>query len=101
MLEAIALCERIAGRELDWTLADDNRIGDHRWWISDLEPFKRDYPDWDIRYGVEQILVEIHDQNIELWTAAPRRFVSRSARAARPRSCSTATASSPSPCPTR
>src|SRR4051794_7593170 len=35
MLEAIALCERIAGRELQWTLSDDNRIGDHRWWISD------------------------------------------------------------------
>ncbi len=70
MLEAITACERIAGRELEWTLADDNRIGDHRWWISDLEPFKHDYPDWDIRYGVEQILVEIHDQNVELWTAA-------------------------------
>jgi CDP-paratose 2-epimerase len=70
MLEAIEACERIAGRELDWTLADDNRIGDHRWWISDLEPFKRDYPDWDIRYGVEEILVEIRDQNVELWTAA-------------------------------
>jgi CDP-paratose 2-epimerase len=70
MLEAIAACERIAGRQLDWTLAEDNRIGDHRWWISDLEPFKRDYSDWDIRYGVEEILVEIHNQNVELWTAA-------------------------------
>ncbi len=36
MLEAIEMCERIAGRELDWTLSDENRIGDHRWWISDL-----------------------------------------------------------------
>jgi CDP-paratose 2-epimerase len=71
MLEAIAACERVAGRELDWTLADDNRIGDHRWWISDLEPFKRDYPEWDIRYGIDEILAEIHDQNVELWTAAP------------------------------
>jgi CDP-paratose 2-epimerase len=70
MLEAIAACERIAQRELDWTLADDNRIGDHRWWISDLDPFKRDYPGWDIRYGVNEILVEIYDQNVELWTAA-------------------------------
>ncbi|HWE34473.1 MAG TPA: SDR family NAD(P)-dependent oxidoreductase [Solirubrobacteraceae bacterium] len=70
MLEAIAACERIAGRELDWTLADDNRIGDHRWWISDLEPFKQDYPGWDIRYGIDEILTEIHDQNVELWTAA-------------------------------
>jgi CDP-paratose 2-epimerase len=70
MLEAITACERIAGRELDWTLADDNRIGDHRWWISDLEPFKRDYPQWDIRYGIDEILTEIHDQNLELWTTS-------------------------------
>jgi CDP-paratose 2-epimerase len=69
MIEAIAACERIAGRELDWTLGEDNRIGDHRWWISDLEPFKRDYPQWDIRYGVDEILSEIHDHNVEHWTA--------------------------------
>src|SRR5205085_10478931 len=47
MLEAIKLCEEIAGRELDWQLSDQHRIGDHRWWISDLEPFRRDYPEWD------------------------------------------------------
>jgi CDP-paratose 2-epimerase len=69
MLEAIADCERIAGRELDWTLSDQNRIGDHRWWISDLEEFKRDYPDWSLRYDVQAILREIHDANAERWTA--------------------------------
>ncbi len=69
VLEAIASCERIAGRPLDCTMGDENRIGDHRWWISDLEPFKRDYPEWDVSYGIEEILVEIHDRNVELWTA--------------------------------
>jgi CDP-paratose 2-epimerase len=67
MLEAIAECERITGRSMDWELADDNRIGDHRWWISDLDPFKRDYPDWSIRYDVPAILQQIHDQNVEAW----------------------------------
>ncbi len=70
MLEAIVACERIAGRALDWSLAEDNRIGDHRWWISDLEPFRADYPDWDITYGIDDILVEIHDHNVETWSAA-------------------------------
>jgi CDP-paratose 2-epimerase len=70
MLEAIELCEQIAGRELDWSLSDDNRIGDHRWWISDLDPFRRDYPDWDITYDIETVLREIHDHNAELWLAA-------------------------------
>ena len=36
MLEAIELCQEITGRELDWSLGEENRIGDHRWWISDL-----------------------------------------------------------------
>ncbi|HSZ14047.1 MAG TPA: NAD-dependent epimerase/dehydratase family protein [Solirubrobacteraceae bacterium] len=70
MLEAIALCEQIAGRELAWSLAEENRIGDHRWWISDLEPFKRDYPGWDIRCDVGDILREIHDCNVERWAAS-------------------------------
>ena len=70
MLEAIAACERIAGRELDWSLADDNRIGDHRWWVSDLDPFRRDYPEWELRYGIDEILTEIRDHNLELWTAS-------------------------------
>jgi CDP-paratose 2-epimerase len=70
MLEAIEACERIAGRELEWELVDENRIGDHRWWISDLGEFRADYPDWELRYGIEEILREIHQQNVERWTAA-------------------------------
>ena len=52
MIEAIALCESISGRKLEWTLSDRNRIGDHRWWISDLSPFRSDYPDWNITYDI-------------------------------------------------
>jgi CDP-paratose 2-epimerase len=70
MLEAIELCERIAGRRLEWQLGEENRMGDHRWWISDLRPFRADYPGWELRYDVEAILSEIHDANVERWTAA-------------------------------
>jgi CDP-paratose 2-epimerase len=70
MLEAIELCEEIAGRRLDWTLSDEARIGDHRWWISDLEAFQRDHPGWRLRYGVRDILREIHDANVEHWSVA-------------------------------
>lgn len=70
MLEAIEMCEAIASRELQWELSHQARIGDHRWWISDLEPFRRDYPEWGITYDVEAVLREIHDQNAELWLAA-------------------------------
>ncbi|MGO9753232.1 MAG: NAD-dependent epimerase/dehydratase family protein [Solirubrobacteraceae bacterium] len=69
MREAITLCEAIAQRKLDWQLSEENRIGDHRWWISDLDPFRRDYPGWDITYDIETVLQEIHHGNLELWTA--------------------------------
>jgi CDP-paratose 2-epimerase len=70
MLEAISACERIAGRSLDWSLSPEPRIGDHRWWVSDLNEFRTDYPDWQPTYGIEEILREIHEANIEQWTAA-------------------------------
>lgn len=69
MLEAIVACERISGRELDWSLSEENRIGDHRWWISDLAQFRADYPDWEPRYGIEEIVTEIIEQNAERWSA--------------------------------
>ncbi|CAB4944123.1 unannotated protein [freshwater metagenome] len=68
MLEAIALCEEIAGRELDWTLSDEARIGDHRWWISDLRELRADYPAWGPVRDVPAILREIHDANVASWT---------------------------------
>jgi len=67
MLEAIELAEEIAARELEWTYLDENRIGDHMWWIGDLTAFRRDYPDWELRYDVEGILREIHESNVERW----------------------------------
>ena len=70
MLEAIAACERIAGRELDWTLSDEARMGDHRWWISDLSRLQaRLSRTGSSQYDLETTLREIHDANVERWTA--------------------------------
>ncbi len=69
VLEAIEACERISGRKLDWTLSDDARIGDHIWWISDLDEFRADFPDWSPTYDIDGILREIHDRNAERWMA--------------------------------
>ena len=70
MIEAIAVCEEISGRELEWQLGPEPRIGDHRWWISDLSEFQRDYPDWRLEFGIEEILQQIHDRNVEAWNVA-------------------------------
>jgi len=60
MLEAINLCEEISGRRLDWKYEENNRIGDHIWWISDVRKFQGHYPEWKFRYGQREILEEIH-----------------------------------------
>jgi len=61
MLEAINLCEEISGKRLTWKYEEDNRIGDHIWWISDVRKFQAHYPDWKFRYGLREILEEIYD----------------------------------------
>ncbi len=60
MLEAIKLCEEISGKKLEWTYKEDNRIGDHIWWISDVAKFQSHYPDWKYKYDLRGILKEIH-----------------------------------------
>lgn len=60
MLEAIQLCEEISGRKLSWSYEENNRIGDHIWWISDVRKFQSHYPQWQFRYGLKEILEEIY-----------------------------------------
>ncbi|ARJ67042.1 NAD-dependent epimerase [Magnetospirillum sp. ME-1] len=65
MLEAIAMCEELTGRPMNWTYSDTNRVGDHIWWISSVERFKADYPGWNFTYDIRRILAEIHDAMAE------------------------------------
>jgi CDP-paratose 2-epimerase len=59
MLEAIRMAEDLCGRELNYTLSDEARSGDHIWWISDVRRFRRDYPEWEYRYDMRKIMEEI------------------------------------------
>ena len=34
------------------------------------DEFRRDYPGWDLTYGVEEILREIFEHNVESWSVA-------------------------------
>ncbi|HEY4438977.1 MAG TPA: NAD-dependent epimerase/dehydratase family protein, partial [Candidatus Elarobacter sp.] len=69
MVEAIDLCEEIAGRKLDWTYTETNRIGDHIWYISDMAKFKAHYPGWEQRYSLRELMQEMYDKNVERWQA--------------------------------
>jgi len=67
MLEAINICQEIVEREMKWTYSEQNRVGDHIWWISDNSKFIKHYPNWRLQYNVPQILQEIYDFNQDRW----------------------------------
>ncbi|HNY01585.1 MAG TPA: NAD-dependent epimerase/dehydratase family protein [Bacteroidales bacterium] len=61
MQEAITLCEKITGKKMNISYADENRIGDHIWYVSDLSKFKSHYPEWIMEYNLEDILLQIYN----------------------------------------
>jgi CDP-paratose 2-epimerase len=72
MLEAIELCEAVAGRKLDWTYSEANRVGDHIWYISDMAKFRAHYPQWSQRHDLRGLLAEMYEKNAERWLAEAR-----------------------------
>lgn len=67
MIEAIRLCEEITGNKMRTTYLENNRIGDHIWWISDVSKFKSHFPKWNHTRNVKDILVEIFNLNKNRW----------------------------------
>ena len=59
MLEAIKLCEELTGKEMKISYTEENRIGDHIWWISDVRKFQSHYTNWGYNFDIRKILTEI------------------------------------------
>ena len=59
MAEAIRMTQELTGKKAVTTYVDDNRSGDHIWWISDVRKFQSHYPGWKYRYGIRDLLEEI------------------------------------------
>jgi CDP-paratose 2-epimerase len=70
MLEAIAKCEALVQRPLTWKYQPASRVGDHIWYISDLNAFRSDYPEWSLQYSLDAILEEIFEAHRERAGAA-------------------------------
>lgn len=70
ILEAFRMTEELTGRKQDFVYVDENRIGDHICYYSDLSRMKADYPEWDITIS----LPTIFEQVVESWK---RRATSR------------------------
>jgi len=64
MTEAISKSQEITGKRMNYSYNENNRIGDHIWWISDVRRFKEQYPLWNWKYNVDDILVQIYNATI-------------------------------------
>lgn len=60
MLEAIAMCEDISGKKLNAIYSDQNRNGDHMWYISNVDKFQADFPKWSYKYDINMIIQDIY-----------------------------------------
>lgn len=65
VLEAIQKIESLTQIPFQFKIIDQERSGDHIWWISDVRKFQNDYPGWKYQYDVDSILKEIVEINLE------------------------------------
>jgi CDP-paratose 2-epimerase len=68
ILEAFKLAESMTGRAQVYTYVDQNRIGDHICYYSDLRKIRGHFPKWDISQSLEETVRQI----VESWRRRPR-----------------------------
>jgi len=59
MKEAISYFEKRLSKKAKITYIEQNRSGDHMWYISDVGKFKAHYPNWEYEYDIYKIMDEI------------------------------------------
>lgn len=59
MREAIVGFEGLIGKKLNVEYVEQNRVGDHICYISDLRRIHADYPEWRQEYSIERTLEEL------------------------------------------
>jgi CDP-paratose 2-epimerase len=57
--EAFKIAEKFSGKEQIYQYVDENRIGDHICYISNLTKMRRHYPAWDITVSLEETIRQI------------------------------------------
>ncbi len=68
-IEAFRIAEEISGREARINYIEQNRTGDHQWYISNMTRFEEHYPGWKLTYDVPMILREMYEANAETWVS--------------------------------
>ncbi len=59
ILEAFAIAESYTGKKQSYTYVDENRIGDHICYYSDLRKMRAHYPAWDITISLPETIQQI------------------------------------------
>jgi CDP-paratose 2-epimerase len=59
--EAFAIASKFSGKEQIHTYVEENRVGDHICYISDLSKMRAHYPGWDITISLEETIGQIVD----------------------------------------
>ncbi len=59
ILEAFQMSEAVTGHPMKWSYIDENRIGDHICYYSDLRKMKEHYPNWAITKDLRTTFEEI------------------------------------------
>ena len=59
ILEAFAMAEEVTGQKMRWQYVEENRIGDHICYYSDLRKMKSHYAGWNITKSLPMIFQEI------------------------------------------
>ncbi len=59
ILEAFDLISSISGKKMKYRYDENNRIGDHICYISDLSKMKKHYPNWEITKDLKTTFIEI------------------------------------------
>lgn len=65
IIEAFDMITSISGIKMKWSYTDENRIGDHICYYSDLRKMMADYPNWTITKNLKTIFSEIYDSWIK------------------------------------
>jgi len=59
ILEAIEKISIVAKKTPIIKVNEENRIGDHQWYITNNSKFKKDYPNWNISHSIENLIEEM------------------------------------------
>jgi CDP-paratose 2-epimerase len=65
VLECIHMIEDRLGTPLDYDYDEQNRVGDHICYISDIRKLEADYSDWSITRSLDEILDEMIEAELE------------------------------------